>query len=95
MTRKTVKDLEKEVTNLKEQFHDLKINFDTLSVKYERLEKEHKQCMSKSKLILVCNSCDQQFENQGDLKEHRRKEQASVGTFYVMNVICYLRKSGN
>ena len=53
MTRKTVKDLEKEITNLKEQFHDLKNNFNTLSVKHEGLEKDHNQCMSKSKQILI------------------------------------------
>ena len=37
--------------------------------------------MSKSKQICNCNSCEQQFEKQGDLKEHRTKQHASVGTF--------------
>lgn len=81
MTRKTVKDLEKEVTNLREQFQDLKNNFDTLSVKYSGLEKEHNQCVTNSKLIFKCNTCDQQFEKQEDLKEHKRKEHASFGQF--------------
>ena len=54
MTRKTTKDLEKEISSLKDGFSDLKNNLDTLSAKYEALETSHNQCMSKSKSIFIC-----------------------------------------
>ena len=81
MTRKTKQDLEKETTKLKEELCNLKNNFDILSVKYESLEVSHNRCMSKSKLIFKCVSCNQKFNKQGDLKEHVKREHASVRTF--------------
>ena len=64
MTRKTIKDLEKEITTLKDGFNDFKNNYDTLFVKHEASENKYNQSISKSKFIFNCNCCDQKFENQ-------------------------------
>ena len=79
MTKKAIKDLEKEITYLQNGFHDLKIDFDTLSVKYETLEAKYNQSMPK--LIFKCNLCDKDFETNKDIKEHRRSQHASDGKF--------------
>ena len=81
MTRKTVKDLDKEINKIKEEHQDLKNNFDTLSGKYEALEIIHNHCVSKSKVIFNCNLCDQKFKKQGDLKEHKISKNAKDVTF--------------
>ena len=81
MTRKTTKDKEKEISSLKDGFSDLKNNLDTLSANYEALETNHNQCMSKSKSIFKCKLCEQRFDKQGDLKEHKRNHHVSDGNF--------------
>ena len=81
MTRKTKKDLEKEITSLKDGFQELKTNYDNLSVKYESLKVKFNQGIFKAKLIFKCNLCDLQFEKQGEFKKHRKIQHTSVGKF--------------
>ena len=83
MSKKTVKDLEKDFNNIKEQFQTLKINFDTLADKYEDLETKYKECMSMSKQRsnYKCNKCDKEFQSHRELKGHTRIQHSSIGQF--------------
>ena len=73
MSRTTVKDLEKELNLLKEEFKEHKIIFDTLANKYETLELQQKPRFK-------CSSCEEEFENQKDLKIHKRSKHSIIET---------------
>ena len=76
MAKKTVKDLNIEITQLQEELQELKVKFDTLENKYVSLEK-----MYEKKMEYRCKSCDQCFKTFRDLKCHMRNHVSMVQVF--------------
>ena len=74
MTKKTVKELDVEVSQLKQDFSDLKSQFDQLSVNYKTLAEEHKKCESPKIPIVKCSTCSLTFPKQKDLQKHMKND---------------------
>ena len=73
MTRKTVKDLDRDLIKLKEEFKELETNFKRLAEKYEALEQKHKDCM---KTNLKCNMCDREFKSRAEFIKHKKSHKS-------------------
>ena len=74
MTRKTVKDLDGELSQLKVDFTGLQLKINELLIKYNSLEEEHNKCENTTrttKPVLKCNLCELVFQKAGELKKHR------------------------
>ena len=64
MTKKTIKDLDGELTLVKKELKDMRGMFDALAEKYAKLEKSYELLLPK------CNVCDEVFPTKRNLKRH-------------------------
>ena len=75
MTRKTVKDLEGELSLIKKELDQLKSKFDILASKCERLEEK---CGERKSHIFKCDKCDEEFTRKKDLQKHKKKHMSCL-----------------
>ena len=71
---------------LKGEFKQLEHKYDTLTNKYEALELKIRESMSKTNSIFKCNACDEEFDNQKDMKNHVRNRYYSCDEIYQCDV---------
>lgn len=64
MTKKTIKDLDGELTLVKKELKDMRGMFDALAEKYAKLEKSYELLLPK------CNVCDEVFPTKRNLMRH-------------------------
>ena len=69
MTRKTVKDLEVELSLIKKDHEELKAKFAILASKCERLEKTNREGKS---MNFKCDKCEEEFSSKKNLQKHKR-----------------------
>ena len=76
MSRKTVKDLNKDLIKLREDFKELETKFKRLAEKCETLEQKHKDCMSKVKTNFKCNVCDRECKSKAEFMKHKKSHKS-------------------
>ena len=81
MTRRTVKDLDADLTKLKSEFDELKAKYDELSTKCNCLEKKYEGKNTNRSSEFKCKSCNEQFANTCDLKKQAKIHNLDTGLF--------------
>ena len=82
MSRKTVKELDAELSQVKKNLEDMKDKFDSFVVKYETLERKYAECLSKkTNLTFKCSNCDLKFGNKNELHRHMKSEHSRKESF--------------
>ena len=81
MTRKTVKDLDADLTKIKSEFGELKAKYDELSTKCNCLEKKYDGKNTKRSSEFKCKFCTEQFAKICDLKKHVKIHNLDTGPF--------------
>ena len=82
MSKKTVKELDVELSLVKKNLEDMKNKFDSFVVKYESLERKYEECLSnKTNSTFKCSNCDAKFGKKNDLQKHRKSEHPRKETF--------------
>ena len=79
MSKKTVKDLDSELTQVKDQFKDLEAKFHLLYEKHEVLEKKYEEVTTKKEF--KCDGCDKHFTSVGKLRRHERTHKSTSRAF--------------
>ena len=98
MTRKTVKDLDGELSQLKVDFTGLQLKINELLEKHNYLEQEHNKCENTTmttKPVLKCNLCELVFQRAGGLKKHRNNNHRDNKQIKCEECGKYLMKNGN
>ena len=75
MSRKTVKDLDGELSLIRKLLEELKLKFDILASKYEHLEEK---CGEGKSNFFKCDKCDEEFSRKKDLQKHKRKHMSCL-----------------
>ena len=78
MSRKTVKDLEREISVQNKMIKKLNSNYDSLLEKYDELETKYIQSTSKT---YNCTFCGEKFQSGKDLGSHIRTEHGNEGSY--------------
>ena len=88
MTKKTVKELDTDLTHFKEEFNNMKEKFEMLVVKYETLEDKfkileanYKKCQTNKNEDFKCSICAEKFKSVKELRNHRKKHENRRGSY--------------
>ena len=81
MTRKTVKQLDVELSKIKEEHKTLNTKFDDLAARYVSLEKKYEESLNNKKQSIQCDICDKEFASQGVLNKHRKTHNSDLEIF--------------
>ena len=79
MSKKTVKDLDSELTDFKVKFVDLQAKFDKLNKKHEELEKKYDEILENRNF--KCSDCDLNFQTVDQLRKHKTSHKSTDGSF--------------
>ena len=80
MSKKTVKDLEREISVQNKMIKKLNSNYDSLLEKYDELENKYIQSNSKT-TTFNCTLCGEKCQSGQDLGRHRRSEHRNEGSY--------------
>ena len=73
MARKTVKELDTELSKVKNELKDMKDMFDALADKYDVLERKHEECVVEKKTSFICSTCEKKLESKTGFRETQEK----------------------
>ena len=77
MTKKTVKQLDVELSQIKEEHKNLNTKFDDLASRYVCLEKKYEESLIIKNTSFQCDICDKVFASQGVLKKHKKNHNSN------------------